>query len=322
MKKRFLLLAGILAMSFAVAGCGCGKKNEEVVPNDTPVTVAPVQEDTSTSGKNLVDMQVSTKAEITNILGEKTSTAAELVLINKTGAEVSAIYIRPNTDDDYDWGSELIKGTFVLKDGDKALYYFEKGTASLYDIRITYSDSSRNECFFRKIPLNNISEIALRMDGVGEASIPYATYTSGTSKKEVSTLNEVKQRLGLIGNSNDYEDEEDDENTAEVTPTPTPQVTPTPVPQVTPTTAPVLDGPVDDGSDDDAADPLVSAAEGCIGQSLSTLIGAVGEPVGSDYENEPESGETGYHYYTTENGSFTVSTIVDENGNEIVAGVW
>ena len=45
---------------------------------------------------------------------------------------------------------------------------------------------------------------------------------------------------------------------------------------------------------------------------------ALGEANGSDYENEPETGETGYHYYD----SFTVSTTVDDSGNEVVAGVW
>ena len=55
-----------------------------------------------------------------------------------------------------------------------------------------------------------------------------------------------------------------------------------------------------------------------IGQPLSSLIAALGDANGSDYENEPETGETGYHYYDT----FTVSTTVDESGNEVVAGVW
>ena len=39
---------------------------------------------------------------------------------------------------------------------------------------------------------------------------------------------------------------------------------------------------------------------------------------GSSYEDDPETGKTGFHYYS----NFTVSTTVDENGNEIVAGIW
>ena len=43
-----------------------------------------------------------------------------------------------------------------------------------------------------------------------------------------------------------------------------------------------------------------------------------GSPNGSDYEDEPESGKTGYYYYDT----FTVSTTFDDDGNEVVSGVW
>ena len=39
---------------------------------------------------------------------------------------------------------------------------------------------------------------------------------------------------------------------------------------------------------------------------------------GGDYENDPDAGEIGYQYYDT----VTVSTTVDESGNEVVAGVW
>lgn len=318
MKKRILLLAGILVLGFVIAGCGCGKKDEEE-QKEVQTTVAPVEED-GTKEKDLVEMQVSTQEKIENVMGEKTSTASELVLINKTGSEVAAIYIRPNTDDD-EWGEELVQGSFVLKDGDKALYYFEKGKSSLYDIRITYSEEGKNECFFRKIPLNNITQITLRMDGVGEDSIPYATYLSGTSKKEVSTLNEVKQRLGYYDNDNDnddedYDDEDDYEEDTYVAPTPTPVTVTTPEP----TEAPEPDDGSGDG--DYEPDPKVTAATGYIGQSLDDLVNSIGQASAKEYVDEPESGQTGYHYYTTENGSFTVSTIVDENGNEIVAGVW
>ena len=41
----------------------------------------------------------------------------------------------------------------------------------------------------------------LRMDGKGEDAIPYATYLTTNATKEVSTLNEVKKRLGLDSDS-------------------------------------------------------------------------------------------------------------------------
>lgn len=301
MKKRYLALAGILALSLAAAGCGKEKKEAET---DLPVTVAPA-EDKKEETPELVDIQKSTKKETQNVIGVKSATAAEITLINKTGSEIAAIYIRENTDDDDDWGDELIQGAFTLKNGDKALYYLEKGAASLYDIRISYTDEERNECFFRKIPLNNISQISLCMDGVGEDSIPYARYFSSTSKKEVSTLKEVKQRLGLLDDDSDS----DDGDHEETSPTQAPEVTEAPEP---------TQAPEQPAEPTEEPDEGVSIAQNFIGQSLDNLIGAIGQPSGSDYEDEPESGETGYHYYPT----FTVSTTVDENGNEVVAGVW
>ena len=56
---------------------------------------------------------------------------------------------------------------------------------------------------------------------------------------------------------------------------------------------------------------------GYVEQSIKSLIDYAKESY-EDYVNEPETGETGYHYYDT----FTVSTTVDESGNEVVAGVW
>ncbi|MCI5530897.1 MAG: hypothetical protein MR406_12280 [Blautia sp.] len=311
MKKRYIILAGILAA--AALASGCGKEKEDTSKQEPQVTVAPAEvTDKDTNDNDLVNMQKSTDEDIKNVIGTKTATASKVILINQTGADVARIYIRPNTDDD-DWGDELVDGKFTLKNGDKALYYFDKNqkdedgkTVTSYDIRITYTDEDRSECFFRKIPLQNITQITLRMDGTGEDAIPYATYLSGSTKKETSTLNEVKQRLGLLDSDNEDDDDQDNNNqNTDATPTPQPSApTATPAPN--------------NGSDTNPEDPDASEAEKYIGQSLDSLISAIGEPEGSDYENEPETGETGYHYYP----SFTVSTTVDEAGNEVVAGVW
>lgn len=326
MKKRYLILAGIL-VTVAVAA-GCGKKKEEETPNqEAQVTVAPA-ENTADNG-NLVDMQQSAADEedIKNVMGDKTETASKLVLINKTGGEVSAIYIRPHSDDD-DWGDDLVNGMFTLKNGEKALYYFEKNakdddgnSVESYDIRISYTDEDRNECFFRMIPLDDITEISLCMEGTGEAGIPYARYLTGTSKKETSTLSEVKKRLGISDSDTEdteNDDDEDDDKPADATPTSAPS--PSQAPEATPTPgAGDSDDPQDQQGDlDNQPDPAATVAQGYIGQSLDNLIGACGEPQGSEYQDEPDTGETGYHYYDT----FTVSTTVDEDGNEIVSGIW
>lgn len=326
MKKKYLILAGFLALSLSAAGCG-KKDDQAAVQPEITATPAPTAAPT---GGVLVEMQKSENSDITNVIGEKTATASKVIIINNTGDEIASIYVRPTIDDDEEWGSELVQGKFTLKNSEKALYYFDPNgkdedgnTVSTYDIRIVYTDEDKYECYFRKLPLKTISQITLCMDGTDEDAIPYAKYLSGSSKTEISTLNEVKERLGLL-DSEDEDDENDDERDedeedAELTATPAPsessEATPTPV---------VTQAPDDPGEDpgDEEDDPPKSenqsAAEGCIGQSLDALIAACGDPIGSDYQEEPETGETGYHYYD----SFTVSTTVDEDGNEIVAGVW
>ena len=52
--------------------------------------------------------------------------------------------------------------------------------------------------------------------------------------------------------------------------------------------------------------------------SIDDLESAVGASQSSEYDDDDTAGTTGYYYYS----DFTVSTSVDENGNEIVTGVW
>lgn len=323
MKKRYVILAALLVTALAAAGCG--KKKTEDTGKDGQVTVASAENtDTASSDdSSLVDMQKSDDADIKNVIGDKTSTASRLILVNGTGAAVKGLYIRPTTDDDDDWGTELINGLFTLNDGDKALYYYEPdekdadgNAVTSYDIRITYEDEDYTDCYFRKLPLKTISKITLHMDGTAEDGIPYATYLTGTSKTETSTLSEVMARLGLDDSEDSSEDDSQETDTA---PTPTsapqqsgPTAAPTSAPQ--PTSTPDNSGGSNTAPDDSSADK----AKQYIGQPLSSLVAALGEANGSDYENEPETGETGYHYYD----SFTVSTTVDDSGNEVVAGVW
>ena len=246
MKKRYVILAALLVTALAAAGCG--KKQTEDTGKDGQVTVAPAENtDTASSDdSSLVDMQKSDDADIKNVIGDKTSTASKLILVNGTGAAVKGLYVRPTTDDDDDWGTELINGLFTLNDGDKALYYYEPdekdadgNAVTSYDIRITYEDEDYTDCYFRKLPLKTISKITLHMDGTAEDGIPYATYLTGTSKTETSTLSEVMARLGLDDSEDSSEDDSQETDTAP-TPTSAPQqsdstAAPTSAPQPTST---------------------------------------------------------------------------------------
>lgn len=316
-RKRYLAAAGLLAL--AVVAAGCGKKNDagsvvQVTPTPTEETAV-----SPTPTPELVNMEETVEK---NVMGEKTSTASKVTIVNQTGSEISAMYIRETPADDadeetaYEWGSDLINGMFTLKSGDNAVYYYEKSkTASAtYDIRITYTDEEKNECFFRKLPLTTIKQITLRMDGKDEDAIPYATYMTATSTKEISTLNDVKKRLGL----------ETDEDSDSVTPTPTEapdSSSDSDSDSPAPTTAPSDNNGGGSNAGDDDSDPTnstIQTAEKYIGMSIDDLAGAVGDSQTSEYDDDSTTGTTGYYYYP----NFTVSTSVDEDGNEIVTGVW
>jgi len=337
MKKRYLILAGLLVMTVAAAGCG-KKQTAETEPVQATATPTPEV----TKAVDMVDMQQTTDEDIKNIMGEKSATASKIIFVNNTGDDIQSLYIRTHVDEDSSdseddeddgWGDDLINGMFTLTDKDKALYYLpantqqnaNKSTVS-YDIRIAYTDEDKNECFFRDIPLGTISQITLCMDGTDEDAIPYAKYLTGTSTKEVSTLDAVKKRLGMDDNSDstddsdkdsaDNSDSTDSDNNSDNND----------------------DNNGDNGNGGNSDDPgnggntddpgnndnpgndgdMISTAEQYIGQSLDALESACGSPQGSSYEDDPETGKTGFHYYS----NFTVSTTVDENGNEIVAGIW
>lgn len=312
MKLRSLLLLGIAVVTLTIAGCG---KKENAVPDQQTVMMEEVTDSDQPAQKNLVEMETvgqhSTEAdEEEKTIGIQSDTAYKTRIINKTGGEISTVYIRVNNDDSEEWGNEQIGQSFTLKDGEALTYYYEKeNSEKLYDIRVGYTAEGKNECFFRKLPLHSIEEITLCMDGSGTSGIPFAKYRKYGDKKVISTLNEVKQRLGMYYDESEDEEEdysESEKNSSEQNSQPKPTEKPSESPEDKPEeTVPETTGPIRD-------------AESCIGQPLSVLIEKCGEPNGSAYENEPESGSTGYHYYE----NFTVSTTIDDEGNEIVAGVW
>ena len=173
-KKKYLAVAGLMALAVVISGCGKKNSGDSVVQ----ATPTPTQETavTATPTPELINMEEAVEK---NVMGEKTSTASKVTIVNKTGSEVAAIYVRETPSDDSEddeWGDDLVNGMFTLKNGENAVYYYEKGSSSVtYDIRITYSDEEKNECFFRKLPLTTMKQITLRMDGSGDDSIPYAT---------------------------------------------------------------------------------------------------------------------------------------------------
>ena len=355
MKRKLLLLFLFLVLSTAV-GCGRNKtETQKVMPTATPapvlLSVTPVPEDAQVDAPvdgvddDLVEMQVIPGRDVENSIGQKTASSKEIIVENQTGDEIGEFYVRVHPEDededDEEWGWDLIAGGFTVENGGKLAYYLQPDAESTsedtrYDIQIGYTDEDLTECYFRNLPLETISSIVLRMHGTGDEAYPYCTYLTATGSKEYSTLEEVRRRLGLSGEETDEEDddEEDDdededssdeeeetaieENKAEEAEagSSTEETQDNTSSSDNTVTEEIDTGEIEGDSYADTEDS--STARNYIGQSLAALESAVGSPNGSDYQDLVELGKTGYHYYS----SFTVSTAVDENGNEIVTGVW
>ena len=332
----------------------------EVTESPSPTPVPEVTAATAPEGVlvNMEKVEEPEEIDAENTIGEKTESSSSVLIINQTGDPIDHIFIRAAARDDGssdEWGAELIH-TFDWPNEESAIYYYENNqidlegsTATSYDIRISYEDENKSELYYRNLPLPLMKEIRLCVDISGDFGVPYARYITISGNREFSTLQEVRAWYGLDVEETEYEESETETTeyyddvtsttyTDEVTPTPEaaestteayteasttePTTTATTAETVTEaatttTTAVEYTTPASEESYDEP-DPDASTAQGYLGQSLSSLIGAMGSPSGSEYSDEPGAGRAGYHYY----GTFTVSTSVDDDGNETITGIW
>ena len=338
MKKKRVILAGSLVL-LALVSAGCGKKQKtpaevseqqaQAASDAEPelVNAEPAVLPTPTPGE-LVDMEKAVKDEysdISKIMGTKTPTAFRLPITNQTGGEIGEFYVRVAADGPSDeWGEDLVQRSFTMKNQEKALYYFNKdeapdnGTMPVYDIRVSYTDT-RSDCFFRKLPLSAMKELRLCMEGTGADGIPYARYTLSSNGSEQSTLEEVKERLGMNESQQEGEEEaQTDSSESAAAGSETQQAEQPAEEEHQEEQHEQEETETDTEYEEPMVDESSEEARSYIGQSLDALIAAMGDPQSSEYADEPETGNTGYHNYAT----FTVSTYVDENGNETVMGIW
>ena len=95
MKKRYLILAGLLVMTVAATGCG-KKQTTETEPVQATATPTPEV----TKAVDMVDMHQTSDDDIKNVMGEKTATASKVVFVNNTGDDIQALYIRTHVSDE------------------------------------------------------------------------------------------------------------------------------------------------------------------------------------------------------------------------------
>ena len=83
-KKKYLAVAGLMALAVVISGCGKKNSGDSVVQ----ATPTPTQETavTATPTPELINMEETVE---TKVYGEKNDTASKLGNINKTGAELA-----------------------------------------------------------------------------------------------------------------------------------------------------------------------------------------------------------------------------------------
>lgn len=361
MKKKYLLLISMLAVCCALGGCKKKEDAAKVSPSEEPTIIT---KDDSVSGQ-VVEMQQGSnidKSKITNIMGVQTATSSDVVLTNLTGDEISAFYARPSGEEE--WGDDYVEGKFTLKNNDKALFYYEKnaeattGTASVkYDLRVSFADASKDDCFFRELTLTDIQELSLNL----EDGVPYVKYQSLSTKQQVSTLSEARKRMGLedvntsgnsagaasnqttvgTGRSNANANANGSTNTngnasvgvggstadpSQGQPADTNPGTDSSTSNPSETTSPGESGgdgnggnDIPPGLNDGQGQDVRDTAQDYVGQDMDNLVGEIGTANATEYGTDEATGNTIiYHYYD----GFAVSATEDSDGNQTVTGIW
>lgn len=198
MKRKYLLLIGILTVCCVLGGCKKKTDAAKVSASSEEPTI--ITKSDSVSGQ-VVEMQQGSnidKSQITNVMGTQTATSGDLVITNLTGEDISAFYARASEEED--WGMDYVEGKFTLKNNDRALFYYDKEAKSSsgaaitkYDLRVSFADESLDDCYFRELTLSDIEELSLNL----EDGVPYVKYRSLSTKQQVSTLSAARKRMGL-----------------------------------------------------------------------------------------------------------------------------
>ena len=89
------------------------------------------------------------------------------VLVNRTGYELSHVYVSPSKSDD--WGDDIM-GQDTVSDGATVRVRFERGTRTCHwDLKVTYSDDD-SSAYWRSIDLCTVERITIRYNRSSDTS--------------------------------------------------------------------------------------------------------------------------------------------------------
>ncbi len=354
MKRKYLLLIGMLTVCCVLGGCKKKTDAAKVSASSEEPTI--ITKSDSVSGQ-VVEMQQGSsvdKSQITNVMGTQTATSGDLVITNLTGEDISAFYARSS--DDEDWGMDYVEGKFTLKNSDRALFYYDKEAKSSsgsaitkYDLRVSFADESMDDCYFRELTLSDIEELSLNLDD----GVPYVKYQSLSTKQQVSTLSAARKRMGLpdSGSSESTEGSSSTQTTGSKRTGSGTNTNASTGAGDSSSDSSSVQQPSDSGSetggdstptqtDPSGEDPgnsnegegdvvppglenqgqdIRDTAQGYVGQDMDNLIGDIGTANATEYGTDEATGKTiVYHYYD----GFAVSTVEGEDGGQTVTGIW
>lgn len=350
MKRKYLLLIGILAVCCMLGGCKKKDEADKVSASSEEPTIITKSDSVSDQVVEIQQGSSIDKSQITNVMGTQTATSGELVVTNLTGEDISAFYARSSEDED--WGTDYVEGKFTLKNSDRALFYYDK-EAQKYDLRVSFADESLDDCYFRELTLSDIEELSLNLDD----GVPYVKYQSLSTKQQVSTLSAARKRMGLpdsdsdesgtgssstqttgskrtgsgSGSNTNTSTGSGTDNSSSSDPSSVQQPSDTntdPGNDNTPTdTNPAGGGDDGNSGEGDVIPPglgdqgqdIRDSAQNYVGQDMDSLIGEIGTANATEYGTDEATGNTiVYHYYD----GFAVSTVEGDDGGQTVTGIW
>lgn len=187
MKKHLkILLSMLLALTMALSLASFAAAAEDAEQTDPAEEAA---EETSVEAPDPAEIEqiLETVLELTEeelaelpCIGEQTEECSTIALLNNTGNDITALYIKAS--EDAEWSENILAEDQVLEDGKAALLCWEAEDGVLYDLQITFDDWTvgvAHDVDFADTPG---AQLHRQWNG-----LPYLVYVSLSTGEEVDT---------------------------------------------------------------------------------------------------------------------------------------
>lgn len=172
--KKIIAFGMVVAVSFAMSGCGNKENTTQVTPTPSPVLTSTPIPQTPTPTPKL------TLTPAPKLIGQKTETASSIALENSTEVDLKEIYIQVSGTTD--WGKNLIPSESSVKESEEVQMYYEPTEGALYNIKVVTKAADTFEIY--SVDLSDMEKASLHIEN-GSA---YLSYMSLSTRSESTTL--------------------------------------------------------------------------------------------------------------------------------------